>query len=88
MDYGVVAIVAICALVLFIGALKQKSKIIFQFVMRGAVGLVSIYFCNQFLETKQMAIAVGINPVSFLTAGCLGIGGVLLLYGIMFYQTL
>ncbi|MCI8281532.1 MAG: transcriptional regulator [Lachnospiraceae bacterium] len=88
MDYGVIAIVAICALVLMIGALKQKSKVVFQFVMRGAVGLVCIYFCNEFLETRQLAFTVGINPVSFLTAGCLGIGGVLLLYGIMFYQTL
>lgn len=88
MDYGVVAIVAICVLVLVIGALKQKSKVVFQFVVRGAVGLVCIYFCNEFLEAKQMAITVGINPVSFLTAGCLGIGGVVLLYGIMLYQTL
>lgn len=88
MEYGVIAIVVICVLVLAIGTLKQKSKIIFQFLARAAVGLVTIYFCNGFLETQNITVAVGINPVSFLTVGTLGISGFLLLYGILFYHIL
>ena len=34
------------------------------------------------------SINVGLNPVSFLTSGTLGIPGVCLLYGITFYQIL
>lgn len=88
MDYGIIAIVAICALVLLIGTLKQKSRIVFQFLMRASVGLVCIYFFNDFLKSKDISISVGLNPISFLTVGSLGISGVALLYGIMLYRTL
>ena len=88
MDYGVIAIVAICVLVLVIGVLKQKAKLVFQFFARAAVGLVCIYFCNEFLAMQHISVSVGLNPVSFLTVGALGFGGFALLYGIMFYQLL
>ena len=88
MDYGVIAIVAICVLVLVIGVLKQKAKLVFQFFARAAVGLVCIYFCNEFLAMQHIYVSVGLNPVSFLTVGALGFGGFALLYGIMFYQLL
>ena len=88
MDYGIMAIVAICILVLMIGVLKQKSRLLFQFLMRAVVGLVSIYLCNEFLEIQNISVSVGINPISFLTVGSLGIGGVALLYGISIYQIL
>ena len=37
---------------------------------------------------NKSSINVGLNPVSFLTSGTLGIPGVCLLYGITFYQIL
>lgn len=82
------AIIVICILVLLIGILKQKSKVLFQFLMRAVVGLICIYLCNGFLEMQQIGLAVGLNPVSFLTVGTLGISGFALLYGIMLYQIL
>lgn len=88
MEYGIIAIIVICALVLLIGALKQKSKIVFQFLTRAVVGLVCIYFCNEFLKMQEISVSVGLNPISFFTVGSLGIGGFILLYGIMFYQIL
>lgn len=88
MEYGVIAIIAICVIVLTIGALKQKAQVIFRFVMRAIVGLISIYFCNEFLKMQEISVAVGINPISFLTVGILGFSGFALLYGIMFFQTL
>lgn len=88
MEYGVIAIIAICVLVLAIGALKQKAQVIFRFVMRVIVGLISIYFCNEFLKMQEISVSVGLNPISFLTVGILGFSGFALLYGIMFFQTL
>ena len=82
MEYGGIAIIAICVLVLVIGGLKQKSKAVFHFLVRSAVGLVSIFFCNTFLEMQGISVSVGLNPVSFLTLGTLGISGIGLLYGI------
>lgn len=88
MEYGVAAIVMICVLVLAIGTLKQKSKVLFQFLARAVVGLVSIYFCNEMLELQNVSVSVGLNPVSFVTVGVLGVSGFALLYGILFYQIL
>ncbi len=88
MEYGVLAIVAICVLVLVIGTVKQKSKMFFNFLIRAVLGVTGIYFCNQFLEMQKISVTVGLNPISFLTVGTLGFGGFALLYGIMFYQSL
>lgn len=88
MEYGVIAIVAICILVLVIGVLKQKSKWLFHFLVRAILGWTAIYFCNEFLKMQAVSVAVGLNPISFLTVGTLGISGFALLYGIMLYQIL
>ena len=88
MDYGVIAIVAICVLVLVIGALKQKSRVLFQFVARVMLGVVGIYFFNKFLKMQEIPVAAGLNPVNLLTLGTLGISGFALVYGILFYKFL
>lgn len=88
MEYGAAAIVAICVIILVIGVLKQKARLVFNFLARSVIGLVCIYFCNDFLKLQGFELTVGINPISFLTTGALGFSGVALLYGIMFYQTL
>lgn len=87
-EYGVMAIAGICLVVLFMGVMKKKAKVAAVFLSRAAVGAVGISVVNQMLETQGIAVAVGINPVSALTIGTLGISGFALLYGIMFYQIL
>lgn len=47
-----------------------------------------IFFINQYVIPPDSSINVGMNVVSFLTSGTLGIPGVGLLYGIMCYQIL
>ena len=46
------------------------------------------FFINQFLESQGMDRTVGINLVSFLTSGFLGLPGVALLYGILLWEIL
>ena len=88
MNYGAVAIVVICLMVLAMGVLKQRAQVVFGFLARMAMGGISIYFCNYILAKQDISVSVGLNPVSLLTAGTLGISGVALLYGILFYQNL
>lgn len=45
-------------------------------------------FINEYVIPPDSSINVGMNAVSFLTSGTLGIPGVGLLYGIMCYQIL
>ena len=65
---------------------KRKSSILIRFILRAILGLVVIFGVNQFLDYRNIPVSVGINLISFLTSGTLGIPGVCLLYGIMFYQ--
>ena len=67
---------------------EQRSHFIVNFLIRAILGLGIIFLVNQFLSSKGISVAVGINGVSFLTTGVFGLPGVALLYGILFYQTL
>ena len=73
------------------GAEQLGKKIIsaaVQFFIRAVVGMALIFFINQYVIPPDSSINVGLNAVSFLTSGTLGIPGVGLLYGIMCYQIL
>lgn len=50
---------------------------------RGIFGIICIACVNQYLEYKGIHLSVGLNEISFLTSGILGIPGTALLYGIM-----
>ena len=60
----------------------------FVVIVRVIVGMAVIFFINQFLESQGMDRTVGINLVSFLTSGFLGLPGVALLYGILLWEIL
>ena len=66
---------------------KAVSAVI-NFFIRAVVGMALIFFINQYVLPDGFSINVGLNAVSFLTSGSLGIPGVGLLYGIMWYQIL
>ena len=65
--------------------MKTFSNLFVNFLVRMVIGLSLIFFVNQFLETKNIEESVGINPVTAITAGSLGVPGVCMLYGIVFY---
>ena len=50
---------------------------------RIVLGGIGIIYANDFFTSQGIAISVGLNPVSLLTIGILGIGGFALLYGIL-----
>lgn len=67
---------------------ERRSGMVVNFLVRALVGLAVIFFVNEFLGARGVDVQVGINGVTFLASGALGIPGVALLYGIVFYQTL
>ena len=67
---------------------NKWGNIVLNFVIRAILGMGLIYFINQYLLPGDNALNVGLNAVSFLTTGSLGIPGVCLLYVILFYQNL
>lgn len=85
---GIAAILVVCILVLLIGAMGRKIEWVINFILRAVMGTVGIYFLNAFLITRDISVAVGINPVTFLTSGILGFPGLIVLYGINFFKVL
>lgn len=82
-DYGVYLIIGICALIILLGLLKAKLSFIVNFVTRMVTCMALIYLINQLLISADYNIHVGLNLVSAITTGSLGISGIALLYGIM-----
>ncbi|MBO5069985.1 MAG: pro-sigmaK processing inhibitor BofA family protein [Roseburia sp.] len=78
-----VAVGGACGLVLLIALLKQRAQILLNFLVRLVLGVICIFFVNDFLAAQGIDVAVGINPVSLLTSGTLGFSGVALLYAIL-----
>ena len=58
--------------------MKRRGSWQINFIVRALTGMGSIFLVNQWM--------VGLNVLSFFVSGCLGIPGVAMLYGIMFYQ--
>lgn len=83
---GLVFIVAVCVIVLLIGAARQKAMFLINFVMRLVMGMTIVYFVNEFLAVQHIDVAVGMNPATLLTMGSLGFPGVAALYGILFLE--
>ncbi len=77
---------AVCAIVLLIVAFRTKVEFIVNLALRCVLGTIAVYLLNGALAWGGAAVAVGINPLTVLTAGILGFPGVLLLFGIGLYQ--
>lgn len=53
-----------------------------KFLIRGILGILIVFCVNYVLEQQGISMRVGLNEITFLTSGSLGIPGVALLYGI------
>ena len=83
--YGIAAITSVCILVILIGVLKKNAEVLLNFAARC---FLCSHFLNSFFLARGLDVAVGINLISFLTYGTLGISGMAALYGILFLQLL
>lgn len=69
--------------------MEQKTTLfLVKFIIRAILGMGLIFFINQYVIPDENTWKVGLNAVSFLTSGTLGVPGVCLLYGILIYQNL
>lgn len=67
---------------------EKGVRIAVNFFVRIIVGIALVFFVNEFLSSQGISVQVGINPITVLTSGILGVPGVALLYGISFYGIL
>lgn len=88
LQQGLILIPAMCCAVLAIAVFRRKLEWVVNFLLRGVIGVLAIDWINGFLLRQDLALTVGINPLSILTSGTLGIPGVALLYGVQIYHFL
>lgn len=74
--------------VLLIGTFKTRAEMIVNFILRGVLGMMMIYFGNYFLAERMPGMEIGYNLLTFCASGVLGMPGILMLYGINFYMLL
>lgn len=66
----------------------MKKEWFLNVIMRSIFGVIAIYFINGALAGAGISLGVGINGVTALTSGILGIPGIVALYGIGLYKFL
>ena len=59
------------------------KNVVKNFLLRLILGVVSIVVVNQILAYFGNSLSIGVNILTCLTSGILGIPGVAMLYGIM-----
>ena len=81
-------ILGVCFLVLFLIFFRNRAMWLVNCMLRMAVGALTIYLCNMWMDERHILGKVGLNPISLLTSALLGIPGVAGLYGIRFFLSL
>lgn len=66
--------------------MEKMMDFFVKIMVRAIVGVAIIFFLNMYLESKEIEVHVGINPITVTASGVLGTPGVALLYGIAAYQ--
>lgn len=85
---GILWITGALATVLMMGVFRNHVEIIINFILRGVLGMMIIYFINYFLSEQIPGMEIGYNILTFCTTGLLGVPGILMLYGINLYMLL
>lgn len=65
--------------------MKSGAQTALDFMLRAVFGMIAVQLINPLLAEQGVEAFVGMNPLSFVTTGILGIPGVVLLYGIQIY---
>lgn len=80
-----IVIIVICLGLLFYGLIKHRFDLLVNFGLRVFTGLLGIYLLNALLEKFALSLGVGLNGITALSVGLLGIPGFLMVYGVAIY---
>lgn len=81
-------LIGVGALLLVVSFLGKRAEWFLNLVLRSVFGTILICFINWGLGMLGLAVTVGINVATVLTAGILGFPGILALYGLVVYRML
>jgi len=82
-----IGIAVACIIILIICAIKRRPDLIVNFLLRSSIGTAAICLLDLALSNMGYQMSVGINGITVLTNGLLGLPGFLLLYALSFYYS-
>ncbi len=90
MEQKTILLIIIIVCILFIGICIVKGRIdrIVDFALRAIIGVAAIYLLNFLLGLIDSNVVVGVNGVTVLVNGILGLPGLIMLYGLALYYSL
>ena len=68
------------------GIFVLKKTFFIHFMIRSIIGMGTIFLVNEFLSAYEIEQMVGVNLISFLTSGILGIPGIAIFMEFYFYR--
>ncbi len=80
-----VIIIVITSLFIIGCVIKQRPDLIIDFILRACFTTAGIYVLNLAMGIQGYSLTVGINGITVLSGGLLGLPGFLLLYGLSLY---
>ena len=80
-----IVIIVICCIFIGVCVIRKRPDLLIDFALRACFGTAAVYLLNLVLGMQGYALNVGINGVTVLTNGLLGLPGFLLLYGLSLY---
>jgi inhibitor of the pro-sigma K processing machinery len=89
MNSTIFIVVIIISSMFIIGCvIKQRPDLILDFLLRVCFTTAGIYVLNLVMGIQGYSLTVGINAVTVLSGGLLGLPGFLLMYGLSLYYSM
>jgi len=82
-----IGIIIACVIFIVACIVRRRPDLIVNFALRACIGTVGIYLLDIILRSRGYGINVGINGITVLANGMLGLPGFLLLYGLAIYYS-
>lgn len=82
-----IAIIIICIIFIVVCLVKKRPDLLVDFALRACIGTAGIYLMDLIFKSKGYDINVGVNGVTVLANGLLGLPGFIMLYGLAFYYS-
>ena len=82
-----IGIIVACIIFIVVCIIRRRPDLIVDFGFRASIGTAGICLLDLALTSQGYHINVGVNGVSVLTNGFLGLPGFLLLFGLAIYYS-
>lgn len=77
-----IIIIASCVIFITVCLIRKRPDLLVNFALRASLGTAGVYVLDIFLKSRGYGVFVGVNAMSVLSNGLLGLPGFILLYGL------